>query len=128
MSHTKTKDRIRLVMELTAFGCDTKYIAEKLEITKKELESIYKEEIEQAGNLMLSQLGTRLMNIALTGDPRVALPAIQFYLKCKAGWREPPRELELSGKNGKDLNFVGRDELLTRLADEFASEDRKSVN
>lgn len=125
-NHVKTKDRIKLVTELSAFGADEKYIASKLEISVSNLKALYADELAIGSQDATIKLVNRLYTIAMTGEHRVSLPAIQFWLKCKAGWREPPREVELSGKGGKDLNFVGRDELLSQLAKELEADERKS--
>ena len=127
MAHAWTKDRSKLVMNLMAFGCELNYVAKQLDCTVNELKQIYAEELEYGGQDALKAVANRLFNIATTGDAKVAVPAIVFWLKCKAGWREPPKEIELAGKGGKDLNFAGRDELLNKLAEELSGELKKTV-
>lgn len=127
--HVPTRDRKLLVRNLVAFGCDQKYIASQLGIEIPQLRELYAEELEFGAADAVHKVAQRLFTIATTGDAKEAIPAAIFWLKTKAGWKEPAKELELSGKGGKDLNFVGRDELLAQLADELDDKPKKpSVN
>ena len=82
MAHAWTKDRSKLVMNLMAFGCELNYVAKQLDCTVNELKQIYAEELEYGGQDALKAVANRLFNIATTGDAKVAVPAIVFWLKC----------------------------------------------
>lgn len=114
-AHIKTKDRSKLVMNLKAFGCDDAYIARQLECHPEELRTLYQEELRDGPQSAVAAVAARLLTIATTGDARVAVPAIMFWLKTQAGWVEPQKQAE-AAKNAQNLNFSGRDELLDELA------------
>lgn len=121
-----TEDRKRLCRELVAIGATNAYIAYELKITEEELEKYYKEELIHGLDDANVKVAMRLYSIATTGEDKVALQAIKYWLSIKAGWREPPKELEVSGKNGKDLNFPDRASILADLAGAFNGQVVKS--
>jgi hypothetical protein len=112
----KTFDRIKLVKNLSACGMPESYIASELGISVKELKEGYADELALGLDDANAKVAQRLFDIATTGDDRVAITAIKYWLSVKAGWKEPAREVELSGKGGKDLYFPDRSTILNDLA------------
>lgn len=84
-----------------AAGIDAKIVAQSLDITTKELETLYADELEFGLSRANARVVQNLLDIA-TGNTRQAVAAIKLWLTNRAGWTDKSTH-ELTGPDGKPI-------------------------
>jgi len=85
----------REVLTMTGFGITQLEIATMLGISDRSLRTHYRRELDTGATEANMRVAQSLYNMAT----RDKVPsAAMFWLKCRAGWREPPRDVNLGGQ------------------------------
>ena len=90
-------DEQRYAVELmSGIGIDQDQMALSLGICKNTLRKHFSQELSVGKVKTITKVSDSLVRQALAGNMTAAI----FYLKCKAGWKEPPTIVENTGPNG----------------------------
>lgn len=101
-----TEDQKTLVGIMAACGFPQDTIAARIGIDAKTLRKAFRKELDmgtEAANAIVAQ---SLFKKATTAGPQSVTAAI-FWLKTRAGWKETPQAVELTGKDGGPIQSVG---------------------
>jgi hypothetical protein len=90
--HRPTEKDRRVVKLMAGYGIRQDAIARGLGIGEKTLRKHYREELDIGLILATARVAEALYRIALDDNHPGSTTAAIFWLKCRAGWREPPRE------------------------------------
>ncbi|MBU66428.1 MAG: hypothetical protein CL858_13395 [Cupriavidus sp.] len=103
---TPTDADRRLVSSLAGFGAPHEYIASQVvnpqtgkPMTAKTLRVHFRAELDNAADKTNALVAQSLFKHA-TGTGKGAVAAAIFWMKVRAGWKEPPAGIELTGKDG----------------------------
>jgi len=101
-----TEDDRRLVSSLAGFGAPHEYIASCVvnpqtgkPMTAKTLRVHFRAELDNAADKTNALVAQSLFKHA-TGTGKGAVAAAIFWMKVRAGWKEPATGIELTGKDG----------------------------
>jgi len=101
-----TDDDRRLVSSLAGFGAPHEYIASCIvnpqtgkAMTPKTLRVHFRAELDTAAEKTNALVAQSLFKHA-TGAGKGAVTAAIFWMKVRAGWKEPAQGIELTGKDG----------------------------
>lgn len=96
----------KLVSSLAGFGAPHEYIASCIvnpqtgkAMTAKTLRVHFRVELDNAADRTNALVAQNLYRHA-TGNGKGAVVAAIFWMKVRAGWKEPPAGIELTGKDG----------------------------
>ena len=95
--HAPTDKTKAEVSALTSFGITQEDISAYLDIDSKTLRKYYERELLTGTVKANAAMAKRLFDAGIK-DGNV--PAMIFWLKTRARWKETPQEVELSGKDG----------------------------
>jgi hypothetical protein len=90
--HVPTDETRAQVAALTSFGIQQDQIALYLEIDKKTLAKYYRRELDIGVMHANAKVAARLFETATSKGNDFVPASMYFWLKCRAGWREVPRE------------------------------------
>lgn len=94
----------RATVELMAgHGITQDEIANSLGITRQTLAQHYRKELD-AGVTKANEAVAKSLYDKATGEGSSAVTAAIFWLKCRAGWKEP-KQVELTGKDGAPIDM-----------------------
>ncbi|MBB3006027.1 MULTISPECIES: hypothetical protein [Cupriavidus] len=101
-----TDEDRRVVTSLAGFGAPHEYIASQVinpqtgkPLTAKTLRAHFRAELDNARDKTNALVAQALFKQA-TGTGKGAVPAAIFWMKVRAGWKEPAQGIELTGKDG----------------------------
>lgn len=97
-SHEPTEKDRNTVLAMAGYGIPQEDIAKVLGISRPTLEKHYREELDTGLVKANSAVARSLYEKAL-GDNSSAVTAAIFWLKTRAGWKEP-KQVEITGKDG----------------------------
>jgi hypothetical protein len=106
------KDR-DMVQAMTSYGIPQEEIATVVGISAVTLRKHFRRELDVGATMANAAVAQSLFNSATGKGPQKVTAQI-FWLKTRAGWKEPPREV--SGPNGGPITTATID--LKRLSDE----------
>ena len=96
----------RLVASLAGIGAPHEYIASQVinpqtgkPLTAKTLRAHFRAELDNAKDKTNALVAQALFKQA-TGTGKGAVTAAIFWLKTRAGWKETPKRIELTGEDG----------------------------
>jgi len=93
------------VAAMSACGYTLDQIASELDINVKTLNDRFPAELATAKEYATAAMGLNLYQKGM-GDGPGAIQATIFWLRSRAGWRESPSSLELTGKDGGPVQSV----------------------
>lgn len=94
-----TDEQRRLVEQLASFGLKHEEIGAVIGISHVTLAKYFENELATASVKANAKVAHSLFKKCLEGDNT----AMIFWLKTRAGWKETPQSVELTGKDGKPL-------------------------
>ncbi len=101
-----TDEDRRVVTSLAGFGAQHEYIATQVinpqtgkPLTAKTLRVHFRAELDSAAGRTNALVAQSLFKHA-TGTGKGAVAAAIFWMKVRAGWKEPAQGIELTGKDG----------------------------
>lgn len=106
--HEPSDENRHAVEALVAAGTSMKTISKALQISMGALRRHYRTELDQGRDLATARVVRRLFQLIDAGST----PAVVFYLKCRAGWKEG-QVIEVEDKTPKknfDFSALSRDE------------------
>jgi hypothetical protein len=77
-------------MAMTAAGVSQEAICAVLRVSRPTLERHCRYELDTGLATATAAVAKSLFNLAVRGPANVRLGAAMFWLKCRAGWQEPP--------------------------------------
>jgi hypothetical protein len=92
--HQPTDEQRRQVMTLASLGITQDQIASLLRLAPKTLRLRYRNELDTGTTEANVRVAQSLFNMATKGGN---VAAQIFWLKARAGWREPPRDANVGG-------------------------------
>ena len=99
--HEPSQEYREIVERAVKAGLDNKVIAELIGISQKQLANCYPLELESGGQRIMEVVDA-LYQRAVDGN----VPAIKFYLECRAGWIAKEKEQEIASKaNPLEIKF-----------------------
>ena len=109
--HVPTAETRRQVEMMAAFGNTEGQIARIVGVSEPTLRLHYRCELDNGHVRANNMVAMNHFKQATNDDPK-SVQAAQFWLKTRAGWREPPSEQKHSGAIGTfDLTKVRDDDL-----------------
>src|SRR5215471_2163391 len=93
--YVPTEAHRREVLTMTGFGITQPEIATMLGISDRSLRTHYRRELDTGA----TEANMRVAQSLYTMATRDKIPAAAiFWMKCRAGWREPPRDVNVGGQ------------------------------
>ncbi|WP_244424588.1 hypothetical protein [Methylobacterium nodulans] len=108
-----TAENRKMVQAMVSYGIRQEEIATALGISTVTLRKHFRRELDVGETLANAAVANALFKAATGGGPQKVTAQI-FWLKTRAKWKEPPREV--SGPNGAPITTATID--LKRLSDE----------
>ena len=101
-----TDEERNLVKNLRLAQLPIPIIAERLDISESALKRHYRAELDAGGDGANASVAQALFQRATDPTQPGQTQAAIFWLKCRAGWKEEPSSVELTGANGGPLNVA----------------------
>jgi hypothetical protein len=107
--HKATPAKRRVVLQMAAYGIPHKHIAEAIDCAPSAIGRHYPDELRKAKPLADTKVAHSLF---LNATKHNNVTAQTFWLKTRAGWKEPKQEMQHSGAVGNyDLSKVSTEDL-----------------
>ncbi len=90
--HEPTDETRAQVAALTSFGIQQDQIALHLEVSAPALRKYYRRQLDIGVTHANARVAARLFETATSTGNDFVPASMYFWLKCRAGWREVPRE------------------------------------
>ena len=113
-AHEPSPTSRRQVEALAAYGIPEIDIAGVIGIDPKTLRKHYRQELDYGHVRANAKVAENLYRKAI-GDGREAVTAAIFWLKTRAGWREPPRDYQVDVHNFDDMSDRELQLMITKL-------------
>lgn len=104
-THVPTTMSRYQVAQMAAINLTHAEIESIIGISRDTLYKYYRKELDFGKSLCTAKVAARLFKVATEAEGREAITAMIFWLKSRAGWRDDNKQLELSGPDGKPIEF-----------------------